>query len=170
EVAWTPPFVSRDWQHRESDGGNLLGRWTRHFSDASQVSVQAYFDAYDMALESRRTSDLQLEHRFAPAAGHDVVWGVGYRDSTDHLHLGADLISSPEQRRLSLYTAFVQDEISLAADRVRVTLGTKLERNDFSGLEVQPNLRLLFAPSSRTSVWAAASRAVSTPSRFYNDT
>jgi len=170
EVAWTPPFVSRDWQHRESDGGNLLGRWTRHFSDASQVSVQAYFDAYDMALESRRTSDLQLEHRFAPAAGHDIVWGVGYRDSTDHLHLGADVISNPERRRLSLYTAFMQDEISLAADRVRVTLGTKLEHNDFTGLEVQPNLRLLFAPSSRTSVWAAASRAVSTPSRFYNDT
>jgi iron complex outermembrane recepter protein len=35
---------------------------------------------------------------------------------------------------------------------------------------VQPNLRVLYAPSSRTSVWAAASRAVSTPSRFYNDT
>ena len=170
EVALTPPFAVREWQHRESDGGNLLGRWTRHFSETSNVSVQAYFDAYDMALESRRTADIQLEHRFAPAAGHDIVWGVGYRDSTDHLHLGTDLTSNPEQRRLSLYTAFMQDEISLASDRVRITLGTKLEHNDFTGLEVQPNLRLLFAPSSRTSVWASASRAVSTPSRFYNDT
>jgi iron complex outermembrane recepter protein len=170
EIAWTPPYVDPNWQHRESDGGNLLGRWTRHVSDTSHVSLQAYFDAYDMALESRRTADVQLEHRFAPAAGHDIVWGVGYRNSTDHLHLGADLTSDPARRRLSLYTAFMQDEISFAADRVRFTIGTKLEHNDFTGLEVQPNLRLLFAPNSHTSVWAAASRSVSTPSRFYHDT
>jgi iron complex outermembrane receptor protein len=123
-----------------------------------------------MTLESRRTADVQIEHRFAPAPAHDVVWGVGYRESTDRLHLGVDLTTDPARRRLDLYTAFVQDEISLAADRVRVTIGTKLEHNDFTGLEVQPNLRVLFAPNSRTSVWAAASRAVSTPSRFYNDT
>jgi iron complex outermembrane receptor protein len=169
-VMYAPPFQVSDFQHRDSDGANLVGRWTRTFSDVSHLSVQAYFDDYDMALEGRRTADVQLEHRFAPAAAHDVVWGVGYRESTDHLHLGVDTSTNPVRRQLNLYTAFMQDEISLDADRVRVTIGTKLEHNDFTGLEVQPNLRLLYAPSSRTSVWAAASRAVSTPSRFYNDT
>jgi iron complex outermembrane receptor protein len=169
-IEYAPPYQVSDYQHRESDGGNLVGRWTRTFSDVSHLSVQAYFDDYDMALEGRRTTDLQVEHRFSPAAAHDIVWGIGYRQSNDYLHLGADLETRPARRQIDLYTAFVQDEIALAADRVRITLGTKLEHNDFTGLEVQPNLRLLFAPSSRTSLWAAASRAVSTPSRFYNDT
>ena len=169
-IEWAPPFVSTYTQHRKSEGGNVVARWTETLSDVSHISVQSYFDIYDTDSESRRTADVQLEHRFAPAAHHDVVWGLGYRDSRDHLHLGASFVTVPARERLSLYTAFAQDEISLAADRVRITVGTKLEHNDFTGLEVQPNLRVLFAPSSHTSVWAAASRAVSTPSRVYHDT
>ena len=170
EIAYAPPFFNTVRQEREAEGANLLGRWTRTLSDVSHVSVQAYVDTYDMQLESRHTADLQLEQRFALDSRNDIVWGVGYRLSEDKLHLGTYLMSDPAERSLHLYTAFVQDEIALVPEKLRATLGTKLEHNDFTGLEVQPNARLLFTPDNRVTYWAAASRAVSTPSRFYNDT
>ena len=35
--------------------------------------------------EERDTADLQLEHRLAFGKLHDVLWGMGYRFSTDDL-------------------------------------------------------------------------------------
>jgi iron complex outermembrane receptor protein len=58
----------------------------------------------------------------------------------------------------------VQDEIILIDKRLRLTLGTKLELNDYTGLEVQPSGHLLWTPHPQHTLWAAASRAVSTPS------
>jgi iron complex outermembrane receptor protein len=169
ELAYSPPFVRSTLQVRESEGANLLGRWTHTLSDVSHISVQAYLDTYDMALESRHTADLQFEQRFALGARNDVVWGASYRVSEDELHLGADTVTRPSKDTLNFYTAFVQDEISLMPDLLRATVGAKLEHNEFTGLEVQPNLRLLLTPNARTTFWAAASRAVSTPSRFFHD-
>jgi iron complex outermembrane receptor protein len=75
----------------------------------------------------------------------------------------------PSARTTHLATAFTQDEIELAADRLYATLGTKLEHNSFSGLEVQPNLRLLWLPGPRHTVWSAVSRAVRIPARIDAD-
>jgi iron complex outermembrane receptor protein len=44
-----------------------------------------------------------------------------------------------------------------------VTIGSKFEHNDFTGFEVQPNVRLLGNISKDQSVWVAVSRAVRTP-------
>jgi len=51
----------------------------------------------------------------------------------------------------------------LVPEKLELTLGTKLEHNDFTGFEVQPTARLLWTPTPRQSIWAAASRAVRTP-------
>ena len=168
-LSYLPPYSERVAMERESTGANLLGRWTRTLSDTSHVSLQTYLDTYEMELEHRNTADVQLEHRFAPSARHDVVWGAGYRVSEDETHFGVDIITQPASRALHLYTAFLQDEISLLPEKLRLTVGAKLEHNDFTGFEAQPNLRLFFAPNLRHAFWAAASRAVSTPSRFYHD-
>ncbi|MGY8825097.1 MAG: hypothetical protein ACKVJG_14375 [Candidatus Latescibacterota bacterium] len=40
-----------------------------------------------------------------------------------------------------------------------MTLGSKIEHNDFIGFEIQPNARLLWRLQERQSVWLAASRA-----------
>ena len=39
---------------------------------------------------------------------------------------------------------FVQDEIALVPDKLQLTLGTKIEHNDFTGWEIQPTGRLLW--------------------------
>jgi iron complex outermembrane receptor protein len=59
----------------------------------------------------------------------------------------------------------VQDEIALEK-RLSFTLGTKLEHNDYTGFEFEPDARLSWALNSSQALWAAVSRAVRTPSRI----
>jgi iron complex outermembrane receptor protein len=48
-------------------------------------------------------------------------------------------------------------------DRLRLTLGAKLEHNAATAFEIQPSVRTIWTPTQRQAVWAAASRAVRTP-------
>jgi len=52
---------------------------------------------------------------------------------------------------------------------VFVTLGSKFERNDFTGLEVQPTARARWSPDDRRTLWGAVSRAVRLPTRIDTD-
>jgi iron complex outermembrane recepter protein len=54
-------------------------------------------------------------------------------------------------------------------ERLRLTLGSKFEHNDFSGFEFQPNVRLLWTLHERHTLWGSVSRAVRTPSRVEDD-
>src|SRR5437762_14146703 len=50
-----------------------------------------------------------------------------------------------------------------------LTLGSKFEHNDYSGFEIQPNIRLAWTPTTNQTVWGAISRAVRSPSRLDSD-
>ena len=54
-------------------------------------------------------------------------------------------------------------------DRLQLAFGTKLEHNDYTGVEIQPSVRALWRFAERHRVWAAVSRAVRTPDRSEND-
>lgn len=171
----SPPFAELRTDELEVDGWNLLGRWTRTLGDRSSFSVQAYLD------RARREQtplfgtmtvhqlDLDAQHRFAIGRRHDVLWGVGYRRLSDDVTGARGISFAPASRASDLWTAFVQDDIELVPDRLGLTLGSKLEHNDYTGTEVQPNVRVLWRPAEGHSVWAAVSRAVRTPSRIDAD-
>jgi iron complex outermembrane receptor protein len=72
----------------------------------------------------------------------------------------------PPHVRRKWFTGFVQDEIALAPDRLHLTLGTKVEHNDYTGYEVQPSGRVSWTPARGGALWAAVSRAVRAPSRI----
>ncbi|HEY3154999.1 MAG TPA: TonB-dependent receptor plug domain-containing protein, partial [Candidatus Eisenbacteria bacterium] len=60
----------------ELSGGNALARWTRRFSEHSNLQAQVYYDRTKRDLpstfgETIDAYDLTLNHRFAPAARHD---------------------------------------------------------------------------------------------------
>ena len=74
----------------------------------------------------------------------------------------------PERSDDQLFSGFIQDQIALS-ERVHLTLGTKLEHNDFSGFEVQPSVRMAWAATRRPDLWAAVSRAVRVPTRLERD-
>jgi iron complex outermembrane receptor protein len=66
----------------------------------------------------------------------------------------------------NLVSGFIQDEVSLIEGVLAVTAGVKLERNDYTGLEAQPTVRLAWTPTAKQTLWTAVSRAVRTPARF----
>jgi iron complex outermembrane receptor protein len=76
---------------------------------------------------------------------------------------------TPAGRNAALFSFFLQENIALVADKLRLTVGSKFEHNDYTGFEYQPNMRLLWTPRSWHSAWAAVSRAVRTPSRADQD-
>ena len=157
-------------------GGNLLGRWARRFSEASSLDLQVYWDRTHRRVptqfeEDRDTWDVELQHRLPLGASgrHDLVWGLGYRSSTDDVEDSPVLVWVPEHRTQDLFTAFAQDEISLVPDRLRLTLGARLESHEIAGTEVQPTVRLAWTPSERQILWGAVSRAVRAPTRIDQD-
>jgi len=83
----------------------------------------------------------------------------------DRLPRGSLIEFKPERTHLQLFSAFLQDEISLLENQWTLTIGAKLQHNDYTGFEGQPSVRLLWKPDIRHSAWAAISRAVRTPSR-----
>ncbi|PYV34629.1 MAG: TonB-dependent receptor [Acidobacteria bacterium] len=153
------------------EGGNVIGRWSRIFSEHSALKVQFYFDRTHRDIpgtfrEDLDTYDVDVQHRFALGERQDFVWGLGYRLIEDDVGNTRALAFLPPRVSRQWFSAFGQDEIALVKDRLHLTLGTKIEHNDYTGLELQPSGRLAWKLSPRQTAWAAISRAVRTPSRI----
>ena len=151
-------------------GANALGRWTHTFSDTSNFKLQAYYDyttrfADNIFDEQRHTFDLDFKHEFALGTRDNVVWGLGYRITTDDEGDNDTISFYTDSQAINLYSAFVQDELIVIPDRVSLTVGSKFEQNDYTGFDFQPSARLLWTPTEHQTVWASVSRAVRTPSR-----
>jgi iron complex outermembrane receptor protein len=172
------PSVAAPWSIEVDDdtevsGGNLLARWQSILSSTSEFTLQAYYDGTEreeaFVHERRNSFDLDFQHRFSPGTRHDIVWGTRYRYTIDDFAANSVVSITPESREDNLYSAFLQDEISLVQNYLRLTLGSKFEHNDYTGYEVQPGLRLLWLPRPQHRLWTSVSRAVRIPSRIEND-
>ena len=168
-----PPYMQTFDERVDFSGGNLLARWQRTFSPSSELALHVYYDRTEREEravgERRDTFDFDLQHRFAFGERQDIIWGLGYRFSRDRIRNSAELGFIPDSQDVNLFSAFIQDEITLVEDRLRLMLGSKFEHNDYTGFEIQPNVRLLWTPDERHAFWAAVSRAVRTPSRVDMD-
>jgi iron complex outermembrane receptor protein len=149
-------------------GHNLLARWRRQIDQDAAFELQAYYDDYRRRYITVRDAletfdaEAQYNHRLGM---HDLVVGLGIRTTRDNFFNGlGGLQLDPQSARLWFFNAFVQDRIALTPN-LSATLGLKLERSSFTGLEVLPNVRLAWQPRSDALFWAAVSRAVRTPSR-----
>jgi len=164
-----PTYTTSVQDDMTADGANALGRWTHTFSDTADFKLQGYYDytGRDAAIfnEQRHTFDLNFQHEFALGDRNHVIWGLGYRLTSDTEVNNPTVSFNPASKTLNLFSAFAQDEIALVKDRLRLTLGSKFEHNDYTGLEVQPGARLSWTPTEHQTFWASISRAVRTPSR-----
>jgi len=152
-------------------GHNAIARWSRTTSAHSTLTAQLYYDRTHRDIpatfgEDLDTYDVDLQQHATLGTRHEVVWGVGYRLINDRVANSAGLAFLPPHVTRQWFTGFLQDEIALVPDRLRVTLGTKLEHNDYTGVEIQPSARLNWAPRASGTLWAAVSRALRTPSRL----
>ncbi len=152
-----------------SHGANVLGRWSRKLSDDSDFKLQVYVDRTDgdspgSYKDQTTTYDVDFQHQLGVGARHNIVWGAGYRQVRDDFTSRA-IGLRPERVSLETFSAFVQDEIALVPDKLHLTVGTKLENNDYTGNEWQPGVRLAWQLRDKQLLWSAVSRAVRTPSR-----
>jgi iron complex outermembrane receptor protein len=97
-------------------------------------------------------------------ARNNVVWGGGYRVTSDDISPGYAVRYQPGRRTDSLFSAFVQDEVKLTRS-LSLTLGTKVEHNSYTGLEFEPSGQLVWNLTDRQAVWASAARAIRQPAR-----
>jgi iron complex outermembrane recepter protein len=171
----------------DSSGENVLGRWSRRISDTSDLGLQTYIDRTHTSnpaaalivnglefagpgifKDDLTTYDVDFQHRFRIGTANSVVWGWGFRYSHDVVNNAPSLAFLPPTLDRDLYSVFAQDEIALRPD-LSLTLGSKLERNNYTGFEVEPNVRLSWILNSKEALWGAVSRAVRTPSRIDQD-
>jgi iron complex outermembrane receptor protein len=153
-------------------GGFIQATWNHVYSARSDSSLQISLIPYrrDDPLEPEKRDTLYLDYHYHMAWGQrqDIVWGLGYSRTSDTIGGSLTVFFTPPSRSLDIYNAFFQDAIALLPDRLYLTLGTKLEHNYYSGLEVMPSISMTWAPSEHQMFWTAVSRALRTPSR--NDT
>lgn len=173
QVSVLPPYNSEHPTQTDVDNGNVLGRWTHRFAEDSDLAVQAYYDRsqVDAPLEGedRSTYDLDARHRFQLSGAQELVWGGGYRASISELRGSPEVSFARPTRTDQIFNLFAQDEIALVPERLRLTVGTKIEHNNYTGWETEPGIRLAWTPDDRQTFWASVARAVRTPSEIEND-
>ncbi|HZH98975.1 MAG TPA: TonB-dependent receptor [Fimbriimonadaceae bacterium] len=166
-----PPFVRPTDDRFPAGNWSAVARWELP-KPSGTTAVQAYFDRnirkFPEIEESRSTFEIDAQHEFPRLGRHRFMLGASYRQSMDLLGSTA-LASVPNPSRTDhLWGAFLQDDIQLSS-KAELTLGAKLERNSYSGFEVQPNARISYFPHERLTLWGSVARAVRTPSRVEHD-
>jgi iron complex outermembrane recepter protein len=170
-----------------TSGGNLMGQWSHLFDSGSQMSLQSYYDRTHLAdpvpevllgsiplapagylTDDLTTFDTDFQYQLQAAADQRVIWGLGYRFTHDVVQNAPGLGFFPTTLNQNLYSAFAQDEIALRPD-LALTVGSKIEHNDFTGFEYEPNIRMQWSWVQSQALWSAISRAVRTPSRVDED-
>ncbi len=156
------------------EGGNIRFRWDRTLSEHSAIMFQTYYDRSTTQLlpvgkTDAESFDVDFQHRFPLFDRHSVTWGTNYRLYHNKFFDTPIVKFSPLAQTNHLISAFVRDDITLIPERLQFTIGSRFERNDFTGWEIQPNARLMWTPNTENSIWMAVSRAIRTPSRAEND-
>ncbi|MFQ5639977.1 MAG: TonB-dependent receptor plug domain-containing protein [bacterium] len=172
-VSPEPPFQQIFDFDTKINGGHVLGRWKHNFSSSSDLALQVYFDRVKreepVVNGEINTFDVDFQHGFLLGERQELIWGAAYRYISDSFDSTFTFSLQPSHRNVHLFTCFIQDDIALIKNRLRLTLGSKFEHNDYTGFEIQPSLRLSWTPTERQTLWGAISRAVRTPSRGEDD-
>ncbi len=147
-------------------GGFLMGRWERG-NGSSDTALQAWYSddrRYEIGMNlNMQIADLDFQHHLMAGTWNDLVWGAGFRWTSDHTGGGQTYFAHTDHV-VDLYSTFVQDSLTLVPATLALMVGTKVQWNTYTHFEVQPGARLLWTPNSTQTVWAAVSRAVRTPS------
>jgi iron complex outermembrane receptor protein len=155
-------------------GHSVQAAWTHTLAEDANWRLVFWYDHTDRQIpgsfnEARDTYNVSFLHDVANLPRHDVQWGTEFRSTSDDI--GNTQFSSfiPDSRTDDTLSAFAQDRVQLERDRLYLTIGTKLEHNDYTGFEYEPNVRLTWLPSADQTFWAAVSRAVRIPARLNTD-
>lgn len=153
----------------DAEGFNLMGQWNRILKLNSEISVQGYIDFNDVDIFKYNTVNLEFKHQFKPADNNEIVWGLGYRHWKSSIDSSQYFGAMEETQSTNNWNGFFQDEIIFPSQNISLQIGSKIERNEYSGTELQPGIRASWTPSYGVTAWGSASRSSRTPSRGEND-
>jgi len=150
-------------------GKNILARWTYDNTENSKWTGQFY---YDFSSQSRpvygvdnHILDFELQHQWRVSDSQEFLWGLGYRWLYSAIDQNSLLSRNPLGQHDEVLSGFIQSETHFFDHKARLIVGTKLEHNDYTGVEVQPNIRFLWSPNDERTYWGAISRTVRTPAQ-----
>lgn len=152
-------------------GNDAQVRWKHTFSESSSLDSLAYCDwysRYSLPGESRNTCDAEFQHNYEISARSSLVWGGAFNTTGDDLRQ-SPFFFTRLYRRNNVESGFAQYGFALVPDRLRIVGGTKLEHNDYTGVEYQPQIRAIWTPTKMHTFWTSVSRAVRVPSRGESD-
>ena len=154
-------------------GGFVQAQVARRTSTTSELRVRADYDYTYRRVplqfeEGRHTADVEIQQQTAVGRRHRVVLGGQFGASTARAIGSGGFFFDPERRTTTVASGFLQDEIE-AGTGLFLTLGSKFEANNYTGLEIQPTARIRWSPDDRQTLWGAVSRAVRLPTRFDTD-
>ena len=172
--SFSPPSQIILMGNDQVSGGDLQGRWQHTFAGGSDVQIQTYYDRTDRRApqyeETRNTFDADLMFHNKLPWRQDLLWGAGVRISPGQFTQTVPTLDFTGGHETdNVYSGFVQDGVDIVKNKLSLTVGTKLEHNNFSGFEYEPSARLLWTVNKRASLWAAVTRAVRTPSELDTD-
>jgi iron complex outermembrane receptor protein len=153
----------------DEKSGHLLARWTHTRASGASLQVQSFFDSADrqepIGTYGRRAVAVDTQYHTPLGAHQDLVAGAGYWFTRERFIGNVGFSLTPPQDATTLLTAFIQDEIALAGNRLAVTLGSQVQHDTDTGAGVQPTARVMWKGFPRQRLWASTSRALRTPSQ-----
>jgi len=151
------------------NGADLQFRWRNTQSERSSTELRLVTDYHHRNVEiftqRRRNVYVDWQQELRVSQNQEVVWGVGWRGTSDRIKSSLNLQFRPDKQQEVLYSGFVQDEIRIIPEKLTLTLGSKVEWNSYTGWEVQPTARFMYRPAASHQIWGAVTRAVRMPSR-----
>jgi len=157
----------------EVSGGNAMASWTKKLGEGDDLQLRFYYDYTHRDdptfTDNLHTYDLDFQNRWQLPLSQELLWGADYRLMVDENGGKGVFELDPENSSDRLYSGFIQDTVTFPSQNLSVTLGTKLEHNDYSGKEFQPSARFAWNPITSHTLWGAVSRAVRVPTRLERD-
>ncbi|WP_438863509.1 TonB-dependent receptor plug domain-containing protein [Neptunicella sp.] len=162
------PYSSIEDQTIVYQGANIHMNWSDQNPQGLGFSLHSFLDWTKRDepfnfIDERITFDVDTQYNWMVGSQHAMTSGLGVRFNADHNVGNNNVTFVDSNRRNRLFSTFIQDKMTLSPEHWFLTLGSKFEHNDFSGFEMQPNIRLQWIPNDQQMVWAAISDAVRTP-------
>lgn len=180
-IAYVPPIslalpdsLPASLNQAKFSGDNLTFLWQNDGNEGSSNSLQLFYDhTYHqelLATEDRTTLDIEYQQNFKWSDQY-TTFGAGYRKTRDKIIAGVSLTLNPTQDSDETWNAFFQNRSSNLLENLDMIVGVKIEGNDRmqSDYELQPSIRFNYQLNETSTVWAALSKAIRSPTRVEQD-
>jgi len=153
-------------------GGDTLFHWRHDSIDGSQTDLQF---SQDWAAnrgwrweEDVYNVDFDLRRRSRSYGRHSLQYGINYVQTRCSLVDFTDPVADAVRRSPRRFSVFLDDEWVLT-DTLSLSLGGRIEHNNYSGIELQPEVRLAWEPKRGHTLWFALARGVRPPTPLEAD-